>query len=155
VRRFKNLYTHPQYLWRVAALYDQWRKYLEDDYTPDYFINVLEELSPYFWAIVDGKNVAGFAFLENVIPKHKAEISVCFAREYWGDFVRECAPAFFDYYFNFLGFKKLKALVYPQNQLVKKILREMGFEKEGCLRAETIKHGKEQDIEIYAKLKGK
>jgi RimJ/RimL family protein N-acetyltransferase len=156
VKRFKNIYTHPQYLWRAAYLYDQWRRYLEDDYTPEYFVDLLERLSPYFWVIMDGKNVAGFVFLENVFPKHKAEINVCFAREYWGDYVRECAEAFFDYCFNYLGFRKLKALVYPQNYLVKTLLRETGFEKEGCFRAETIKHGKEQDIEIYSKImKGK
>ncbi len=150
MKRFKNIYTHPQYLWQAAQLYDKWRKYLEDDYTPEYFINVLEQLSPYFWVITQGKQMAGFVYLENVCPKHKAEISVCFASDYWGDFVRDCAREFFDYCFNVLEFKKLKALVYPQNRLVKKLLNDLGFEKEGCLRAETIKFGKKQDIEIHS-----
>jgi RimJ/RimL family protein N-acetyltransferase len=171
MKRFRNLYINraanefcnTQYLSQAACLYSRWRKFLEDDYTTGNFVDMVERISPFFWVIVDdgsafaGGRVAGFVYLENVSGDHeglyKAEVNACFARDYWGDYVRESAERFFDYCFNTLGFRKLKALIYPQNFRVKNILQRSGFEKEGTLRAETLKNGKPQDVSVYAKIK--
>ena len=150
-KRFKNFVTHPHYFWEIASLYNRWRNYLEDDYPEDF-----TRFAPFLWAITapcdtPEDKFAGFVYLEN-FTGYKAEINVCFEREYWGDFVRECKPEFLNYCFNELGLQKLTAYVYPQNRLVRGILRDAGFTKEGHLHAETLKNGKPQDVEVWAKL---
>jgi RimJ/RimL family protein N-acetyltransferase len=134
----------------------RWRKYLADDYSTKNFVDMVEHISPFFWVITDGGRTAGFVYLENVAGSaeslYKAEINICFARDYWGAYIRECAGLFLEYCFNVLGFRKLKALIYPQNFRVKTLLKQTGFEQEGVLRAETLKDGKPQDVEVYARI---
>lgn len=149
-----------QYLPQVMFLYKKYAKFLMDDFALDgnsfyeYFINLVEEVSPYFWVILCDGDVAGFVYLENFTGNskviHSAEITTCFDRKYWGGFTYYTALVFFNYCFSTLGIKKLKALIYPENFRVIQLLTRCGFGKEGYMKAETVRGGRPQDIEVYS-----
>ena len=79
----------------------------------------------------------------------------CFDKRFWGDYTKVCAHIFLDYCFKKYKFKKIKALVYPENFRVKTLLKSVGFEKEALLKDETLRNGKLQDIEIYTIMEAK
>lgn len=161
INRGKNLYENAEYLPKLMFLYRRYEKFLKDDYAQDgedsfweYFLNLVEEVSPYFWVILESDEVAGFVYLENFTGnskyKHCAEITTCFDKKYWGGFTYYAAVVFFNYCFETLGLKKIKALIYPQNFRVIKLLTRCGFSKEALLKSETLRGGKFQDIEVYS-----
>ena len=160
-RTSKN-YQNTKYFSEVLFLYLRYSKFLDDDYALndqsfyEYFTGLVERLSPFFWVILYDGKVSGFVFLDNIIGDsgrlHSAELTTCFHKEFWGDYTKYCANLFLKYCFEKLKFKKIKALVYPQNFRVKTLLKESGFEKEGYLRAETLRNNRLQDIEIYSVL---
>lgn len=96
MERFKNIYINRQsgeyynthYLSQVMFLYMRWQKYLDDDYAGreksffEYFTNLVERISPFFWVIVKDGTAAGFIYLENVAGDrnnlHNSEVNVCF-----------------------------------------------------------------------------
>lgn len=156
---FKNI----KYLPAVIRLFERFSRYLHDDYflantgdLLDIVIKMIEKVSPYFWVIVDEKTqkTAGFVFLENWVggsgSRHSAEVTTCFAPEFWGRYTKKCARKFIKYCFKKYKLKKLKAIVFPQNFKVKTILKKSGFTKEALLKSETVKNGCSQDIEIYS-----
>ena len=156
---FKN--TH--YLSNVIFLYSRYSKYLTDDYikTNTFLtvLNIIENSSPFFFVVLNEKTneFAGFIYLDNLTGNrnaiHGAEISTCFEKKYWGNFTKKTALKFFDYCFNSLQFKKIKAQIYPFNHRVKTLLKFAGFKPDGILRGETLKFGKLTDIEVYSLLK--
>lgn len=159
IKEFRNI----QYLPSVIKLYEKFSKYLHDDYftenqisSVDSIINLVEKTSPFFWVVVDKKSskFAGFVFLDNWIGNknnfHSAEITTCFEPEFWGKYTKICAGKFVKYCFKKYNLKKMKAYVFPQNYRVKMLLKKTGFRKEATLRAETIKDGKLQDIDVYS-----
>lgn len=158
-REFRNIH----YLPHVIGLYEQFSKYLHDDYflkkqktSVDAVVDLIERTSPFFWVIIDKKTnkLAGFVFLENLVGArdnyHSAEITTCFVPEFWGKYTKTCAKKFVNYCFKKYKFKKLKAFVFPQNTKVKTLLKKTGFNKEALLKAETLKNGELQDIEVYS-----
>jgi len=160
IDRSGNFFKNMEYLSRVMFLHMRNEKYMDDDYAYngesffEHFIDLVERVCPFFWVIIDGDNVSGFVYLDNVIGNskslHSAELVTCFDRAYWGKYTKICAKLFIDYCFETFGFIKIKALIYPQNFRVKAILKESGFEKEGVLKSETKKNGILQDIEIFS-----
>ena len=147
---------------KLFFLYLRYAKYLDDDFANDnrplyrYFIENVERLSPFFWVINNEQtnDIAGFVYLDNFTGNseilHAAEVSACFFKKYWGDFTADTGKKFLKICFEELGLKKVKALIYPQNFRVKTLLKKIGFEKEGLLKAETLRNNKLQDIEIYS-----
>ena len=144
----------------VVALANGAKEYLEDDFTDHktsflaYFTDLVERLSPFFWAVVDENDLlAGFIYLENFTGikgrLYSAEITTCFNQKYWGHFTYLTGLIFLDYAQNILGLKKLKAVIYKENFRVKTLLKKLGFEKEALHRSETIKNNKPQDIEEW------
>lgn len=158
--RFLLLSKYPQYLMPVFFLYLEYSKFLDDDYAQDkysmfeYFLNLVNELSSFFWVILHEDEVSGFVYLDKMIGDsenfHSAELSTCFSRKFWGDYTKMCARLFLDFCFENFGFYKIKALVYPDNFRVKTLLKASGFEKEALLKSETLRNGKLQDIEVYS-----
>lgn len=158
-REFRNIHYLPQ----IISLYERFSKYLHDDYflqkqrsTVDAVVDLIERTSPFFWIIVDKKSdkFAGLVFLENLVGAsnnfHSAEVTTCFEPEFWGKYTKDCAKKFVKYCFKKYKLKKLKAYVFPQNAGVKMLLKKTGFKKEAVLKAETLKNGELQDIEIYS-----
>lgn len=163
-KEFRNI----QYLPQVISLYEQFSRYLHDDYflesqkSPvDAVVDLVEKTSPFFWVTVDKKTekFTGFGFLDNWVGTknnyHSAEVTTCFIPAFWGHYTKICAKKFIKYCFKKYKFKKMKAYVFPQNFRVRMLLKQVGFEKEALLKAETIKNGALQDIEVYSILRSK
>ncbi|MDD3436152.1 MAG: GNAT family protein [Candidatus Gastranaerophilales bacterium] len=167
ISRKGNIFRNIHYLPKILCLYEKFSRYLHDDYFfessnnfVDKIIDLIENTSPFFWVIID-KNTgkfAGFAFLENRVGNrenfHSAEITTCFEPQFWGEYTKMCAKKFVKYCFKKYKLKKLKAHIFPQNQRVKAILKQTGFKKEAVLKAETVKNGELQDVEVYSIIKG-
>ncbi len=162
-KEFKNI----EYLPEVIELYKRFFGYLHDDYfiqkyeSPmDLVLKIVEKTSPYFWVVIHKKSnrFAGFAFLDNFVGTennfHSAEITTCFNPSFWGNYTKFCAKKFIKYCFKKYKLKKLKATIFPQNFKVKALLKRSGFKKEALLRAETLRNGILQDIEMYSILNG-
>lgn len=166
IDRSKNEFRNIQYIPQVIRLYEQFSKYLHDDYfledkksSVDAVIELIEKTSPFFWGVLDNKTskFAGFVFLDNWTgsfdKSHCAEVTTCFHPAFWGDYTKICAKKFIKYCFKKYNLKKLKAYVFPQNLKVRGLLKRVGFKKEALLKSETVKNGKLQDIEIYSIVK--
>ncbi len=163
INRKKKEFKNIQYLPQIISLYERFSRYLHDDYflknqksSVDAVIDLIEKTSPFFWAIVDKKSekFSGFVFLDNWVGSkdnfHSAEITTCFNPAFWGKYTKICAQKFIKYCFKKYNFKKLKACVFVQNFKVKTLLKKSGFNKEALLKAETIKRGVLQDIEVFS-----
>ncbi len=160
---FRDPFDSPAFFEQALFLYTKYLKYLEDDYALngltvyDYFYNLVQRTAPFFFVIVERDTVSGFVYLDNIIGNcnmfHSAELTTCFDRRFWGDYTKECAKFFINYCFENYGLKKIKALVYPDNNRVKTLLKKSGFVKEALLKNETLRNGKLQDIEIYSVFK--
>ena len=150
---FKFVQINSENINLVNHLYEKFKKYIEDDYNEDTLAGLIHRTYPYFWVILSDTSFAGFVYLENICGNakkfHSAEITTCFEPRFWGDFTKECARYFLTRCFKEFGFIKIKALVYPENSRVKTLLKSSGFKKEALLKAETIRSGRLQDIEIY------
>lgn len=166
VNRKRKEFRNIQYLPQIISLYERFSRYLHDDYfvenekSPvDALIELVERTCPFFWVIIDKKTskFAGFVFLDSWVGDknnfHSAEITTCFNPIYWGKYTKICAKKFIKYCFKKYKLKKLKAYVFPQNFKVKTLLKSAGFRKEALLKAETVKNGALQDIEIYSIIK--
>lgn len=96
----------------------------------------------------------GFVSLDNFIGGgnilYSAELTTCFEKKAWGSFTRYSAKIFLKKCFDELGLVKIKVQVYPDNFRTKALLKSSGFEYESTLKAETMRGGKMQDIDIYA-----
>lgn len=162
-KEFRNI----QYLPHVISLYEQFSKYLHDDYflenqtsSVDSIIDLVEKTSPFFWVVIDKKSekFAGFVFLDSWVGNsnnfHSVEITTCFEPFFWGRYTKICAKKFIKYCFKKYKFKKLKAYVFVQNLKVKTLLKKSGFKKEALLKAETVKNGELQDVEVYSIIRG-
>jgi len=158
-REFRNI----QYIPQIIILYEKFSKYLHDDYflenqksSIDSVISLIEKTSPFFWAVIDKKSskFAGFVFLGNWVGAkhnpHSAEVTTCFNPKFWGNYTKMCAKKFIKYCFKKYKLKKIKAYIFPQNFKVRALLKRAGFKKEAILKAETLKNGNLQDIEVFS-----
>lgn len=158
--KFLSPYENPIYLERVIFLYLKYSTYLDDDYAQngqkflDYFFSLLQRTD--FYVIEEEDAVSGFVYLDNFIGNsnnfHSAELTVCFDKKFWGEYTKNCAHLFLGLCFKKYGFKKIKALIYPENFRVKTLLKSAGFEKEALLKGETMRNNRLQDVEVYSKL---
>ena len=155
LRIFENI----EYLPEIFKLYTRYIENLEDDFSPlrnsfENFLDFVEKISPHFYTVLYKNELCGILTLENIIGNTKklysAEISTCIKRKFWGKTALCISEIFKKYCMNVLKIIKLKALIYPQNKLVKRLLNKCGFKKEAVLISETIKNGKPQNVEIYS-----
>ena len=163
INRRQSYFRNTKYLSNVIFLYLRYRKFLNDDYAPEAtyenILNLIEKCGDLFFVVLNDEDndFAGFIYLDNPIGSderlHSCEITVCLEKKYWGNFTKRLAIEFFDYCFNTLKLKKIKAQIYPFNSRVRSILNFSGFKKDGVLRGETLKNGQLQDVEVYSLLK--
>ena len=157
---FLNIYEKPAYFEQALFLYANSTKFIDDDFARnglslyEYFVNLVNNTAPFFFVIVENEKVLGIVYLDNIIGDsknlHSAELTTCFDKSYWGVFPKICAIIFLNLCFEKFGFKKIKALVYPENYRVKTLLKFAGFKFEALLKGETMRNNKEQDIEVYS-----
>lgn len=160
INRKMEIFHNLKYFPQVMELYIKYLKYLEDDFSIFSeslllgIVQFIESTSSHFYLVLLDDKVCGFFALEHFIGSNKklysAEVVTCFDRNFWGSFTKLAAKSFKEFCFVKLGLMKLKALIYPQNSRVIALLRSCGFKKEGCLKAETIKNNRLQDIEVYS-----
>jgi len=161
IDRIRKIYRNINFLEDIYKLYKAYEQYLNDDYSSEdlleNIITTIEQNTPFFWAILNNDEFAGFVFLENFIGSsenlYSAEITTSFKREFWGEFTKKAARKFVRYCFKKLGFKKLKAKVFKENYRAAAILKAAGMSFEAELKSETMKNGKPQDILIYSTVK--
>ena len=163
IDRAHSRFENTEYLSNVIFLYMRYAKFLNDDYAPEInystIISKIENCGRLFFVVLDSTSgeFAGFIYIDNLIGNNKeihgGEITACFEKKFWGKFVKNTADKFFDYCFNTLKFKKIKAQIYPFNSRVRAILKYSGFKKDGVLRGETLKNGEMADVEVYSLLK--
>lgn len=162
LRQDLGIFENTEYLAEISELYKKFSNNLEDDFSLlgsniKEFLNFAEKISPHLYAVFYKDNFCGFITLENLTGQddkiHSAEVSICLKRKYWGNIALYVAKIFKYYCFNVLKITKLKALIYPQNKLVKNLLYKCGFKKEAVLKAETVRNGNLQDIDVYTLFK--
>jgi len=142
------------YIPQILRCYAKYSRYLRDDFAPCDELFILSKL-PYLWAITTQKGkFMGFVFLDNWVgngnTNYSAELTTCYEKEAWGSFTRYSAKFFLKYCFDRFGLQKIKAMVYPDNFRITKLLESAGFKYESVLPAETMRNGKPQDINAYA-----
>lgn len=157
--RFKQLILNPlcsnlHYIPDIISCYNKYAGYLQDDYAKNYGTDIFNSC-PNFWVVTNfSDEFMGFVFLDNFTGNGKtnfsAEITVCFDKKAWGNFIRYSAKFFLKKCFDTFGFYKIKALIFPDNFRVKTLLKQSGFEYETTLPDETLRNGKTQNIEIYS-----
>lgn len=162
IDRAHSRFANTEYLSNVVFLYLRYSKFLNDDYAPEAnYSNILSKIEScggLFYIVLNssGSDFAGFIYIDNLIGNadeiHGGEITACFEKKYWGKFTKTVADQFFDYCFNTLKLKKIKAQIYPFNSRVRAILKYSGFKKDGVLRGETMKNGRLSDVEVYSLL---
>ena len=159
LRRDLNICENTEYLPQIFDLYSRYIENLEDDFSPirksfDNFLDFVERIFPHFYAVFYGDELCGVIFLENFTGNaenlYGAEVSICMKPKYRGKIALYTAKIFQKYCFDVLKITKLKALIYPQNKPVKRLLNQCGFKKEAVLISETVKNSKPQNIEIYS-----
>lgn len=154
----KNSEKYSKYIKLINELNLKYSKFLFDDFFEKSDLKIktfIDKFCPYFWLVMDRyDNFAGFVFLDDFVGNEEelfsAEVSVCFTKRYWGNFVRYCSKIFFKMCFDVFGFYKIKAQFYPQNKFARMLLQDCGFVYEVRLPKETLKNGKPQDIEVYS-----
>lgn len=158
--KFVNIFEKPAYFEQALFLYAKSAKFMDDDFARngqsfyEYFLKLVAATDPFFFVIVENNKVCGLVYLDNIIGDsenlHSAEVTTCFDRACWGIFTKICAVLFLNMCFEQFGFKKIKALVYPENFRIKTLLKCAGFEFEALLKGETVRNNKLQDIEVYS-----
>ena len=152
-----NLFLNLHYIPDIQRCYSQYSKYLQDDFAKfnENICFYLEQTFPFFWVVLDNNDdFMGFVALENPCGDEKtlycAELLTCLDKKAWGSFSRYGAKVFLKKCFEELGIYKIKALVFPDNFRVSTLLKTSGFRYETTLKAETLRMGKPQDIDVYA-----
>lgn len=155
-----NLLLNLHYIPDIQRCYKQFAKYLQDDFAKfdENIFFYLEQSFPFFWVVLNEDNeFMGFVALENPCGDEKtfysAELLTCLDKKAWGSFSRYSANIFLRKCFEELGICKLKALVFPDNFRTSTLLKTSGFKYETTLPTETIRFGKPQDIDVYARYK--
>ena len=144
------------FIFDFLRLLKKYKHRLFDDGEQFYDINsvfrFITSLNGFLWFIIDPVKLklAGFIFLDSWWAKgYGVEITTCFDKAYYGQFVRETGRIFIPYIFKTYNIKKLQAQVYSTNIVTTKLLYELGFEYEGTLKKHTIVKNKVVDILIF------
>ena len=116
-----------RYMPLILKCYKKYSKYLRDDFAPCDELFISSKM-PYLWAILtQDYKFAGFVFLDNWIgdknTNYSVELTTCFDKKAWGTFTRYSAKIFLKYCFDQFGLHKIKALIYPDNFRVAKLLK--------------------------------
>ena len=110
-------------------------------------------LNGFLWFVIDPVKfkLAGFIFFDGWWGNgYGADITACFDKSYFGQFVRETGKAIIPYIFKTYNIKKLSAQVYSTNVVSTKLLYDLGFEYEGTLKKHTIVNNKQVDILFFS-----
>lgn len=83
----------------------------------------------------------------------RAELGFVLGRKYWGGgYMSEALTALIDCAFENMGMRRLEAEANPRNAASGKLLRRLGFVREGLARQRWVSKGKPHDVETYGLL---
>lgn len=150
--------AHAEFLYDVAMAC---KDYYFNDYDNDIIVMIQQSkqaiqqgLIKAFLAKVEDKPV-GIIWVERdhydigfvragIMPEYRNGV---FAKYFLNQFVKFC--------FEKLGFRKLVATFTTEQKTIERLLRDMGFTKEGLLKEELVKDGRPVDLLRLALLKGR
>lgn len=107
------------------------------------------------WAITlrEGGALVGAVGLELVRAHHRAELGYWIAKSRWGQGIAtEAARAAVQHGFTALGLHRIEAHHYPENPASGAVMRKLGMQHEGRLRAAVWRDGVPRDLERFALL---
>lgn len=115
----------------------------------DYNLDLYRYKRSVYWALArkDNNRLVGSCGFNYWNRDHKrAEISYDLAKKYWGKgIMSQTVKAVLAFAFTRMELHRVEATVTPTNQGSQKVLRKMGFQKEGVLREQKLLHGKFHD----------
>lgn len=84
----------------------------------------------------------------------RAELGYALGRAYWGrGLMHEALEALIGSAFAGMGLRRLEAEVDPRNRSSARLLRRLGFTREGLLRQRWVTKGEVKDVEMYGLLR--
>jgi [ribosomal protein S5]-alanine N-acetyltransferase len=148
-----TIFSDPQVMryWSTPAFQDQSEA-----------VRLLEKIQEGFrsrqlfqWGIAEGQDLFGTCTLFHLDPVHRrAEIGYALAQRFWGKgLARDAVTAVIDFAFGELDLHRIEADVDPRNTRSLKLLEQLGFQKEGCLRERYMVNGEIQDALLLGLLR--
>lgn len=103
---------------------------------------------------VDGEAVGGVGFVPgDDVERFSAEIGYWLGETYWGrGITTEALTLVTEYAFRSMNLLRIFALPFADNIGSARVLEKAGYEKEGILRASSVKYGQPRDQAIYARV---
>lgn len=87
-------------------------------------------------------------------PSARAELGYVLGRAHWRQgLAREAISALLDAAFGPMALRRIEAEVSPLNQPSLRLVRALGFTREGLLRRRWVSKGEERDVEIHGLLR--
>jgi ribosomal-protein-alanine N-acetyltransferase len=84
----------------------------------------------------------------------RAELGYVLGRSHWGrGYMREALAALLECAFTQLSLRRVEAEVDPRNLPSARLLRGLGFEREGLLRKRWVLKGEARDVEVFGLLR--
>jgi [ribosomal protein S5]-alanine N-acetyltransferase len=108
------------------------------------------------WAVTEseGGRLVGGAGLTITAAHHRAELGYWIAQDRWGvGLATEASRALVSYAFDTLGLHRVDAHHYVENAPSGAVMRKLGMQYEGRVRAMVWRDGVPRDLELYAILK--
>lgn len=103
----------------------------------------------------DGKAIGTCLIFRHDQASARAELGFVLARSHWGGgYMTEALTALIDSAFDDMGLRRLEAEVNPGNTASGRLLRRLGFVREGLLRQRWVSKGAPYDVEAYGLLRG-
>ncbi|MGW6302732.1 GNAT family N-acetyltransferase [Peribacillus butanolivorans] len=123
----------------------------------DFFSNNYNEKRGIRWGIEkkETKGIIGTIGFNAWLPKHKrAEIGYEIHPEQWGKgYASEAVSRVLTYGFDVMNLTRIGAVVFLNNEASKKLLTNIGFQKEGVLKKYMYQNGVAHDTYLYSLLK--
>jgi len=123
-----------------------------------YFVDVFRLKRGIRWGITvkgDDKLVGSAGFYKWVQPeRYQAEMGYDLNPAYWGEgIMTEALSAIIQYGFDHMGLHRIEVLISHHNRRSQKLIRELGFKREGVLRDHYFIEGRFSDDVIFSLLK--
>lgn len=122
----------------------------------DYNLDLYRYRRSIYWALArkDNNELIGSCGFNYWNRDHaRTEISYDLAKKYWGKgIMTKTVRAVLGFAFTRMGLHRVEATVTPTNQASLRVLRKMGFQKEGVLREQKFLHGKFYDAVMLSLL---
>jgi len=113
-----------------------------------------EERGAVFAICLANGSLIGAISLNRAGPFNRAELGYWIAPEYWNcGYCTEAAKAVLNYGFTELGYHKISARHFLENQSSGRVMQKAGMVREGVLRDEVIKEGRFVTVVLYGILR--